>query len=129
MTSSIICPEVTCRAMMSSITICHYLLEFGSDKLLNEYLKEQQWQGKSEEWIKRFAARCPGCQCPIEKNGGCDEMLCNQCQTHFYWSKARRIDEHGVYRGSSSCQWTTIRSILLLLLSLFILLVSYFSFV
>ena len=67
------------------------LLKFDSHALLDDYLREQQWQGKSEEWINRFALRCPGCESPIEKNGGCDEMLCIRCQTHFYWSKARRL--------------------------------------
>ena len=70
--------------------ICDLLLKYDSNQLLNDYLREQQWQGKSEEWINRFAARCPGCSIPIEKNGGCDEMICARCQTHFYWSKAKR---------------------------------------
>lgn len=90
LTSSITCPEMNCLVIYSSSIICEILLKYQSHQLLNDYLREQQWQGKSDEWIKRFAARCPGCNVPIEKNGGCDEMICIRCQTHFYWSKAKR---------------------------------------
>lgn len=90
LTASIICPEDLCSIAYSPSIICEILLRYESHQLLNDYLREQQWQGKSEEWINRFAARCPGCSIPIEKNGGCDEMICIRCQTHFYWSKAKR---------------------------------------
>ena len=90
LTSSITCPEHSCSIVYSQSAICEILLRYKSHQLLDDYLREQQWQGKSDEWIKRFATRCPGCQVPIEKNGGCDEMICIRCQTHFYWSKAKR---------------------------------------
>ncbi|UJR29257.1 hypothetical protein I4U23_010471 [Adineta vaga] len=90
LTSSIVCPELRCVGKLSQLAICDILLKYKSQDLLNDYLREQQWEGKSDEWIKRFAARCPGCDIPIEKNGGCDEMICIRCQTHFYWSKAKR---------------------------------------
>lgn len=90
LTSSVSCPEIECRANLSSTVVCHILLENDSFQLLDEYLAEQQWQGKSEEWIQRFGLYCPGCHSPIEKNGGCDEMRCVRCQTFFYWSKVRR---------------------------------------
>lgn len=90
LTSSIICPERNCSVNLSHSAICDLLLKYESKDLLNDYLREQQWEGKNDEWIKRFAARCPGCNVPIEKNGGCDEMICSRCQTHFYWSKAKR---------------------------------------
>ena len=89
LTSCIACPEIDCRATLSQSVICHVLLKNESHALLDDYLRELQWQGKNDEWIRRFATRCPGCQVPIEKNGGCDEMLCIHCQTHFYWSKAK----------------------------------------
>ncbi|CAF1108942.1 unnamed protein product [Adineta ricciae] len=90
LTNSIVCPELRCLAKLSQSAICDILLKYKSHDLLNDYLREQQWEGKSDEWVKRFAARCPGCDIPIEKNGGCDEMICIRCQTHFYWSKAKR---------------------------------------
>ncbi|CAF0868638.1 unnamed protein product [Rotaria sp. Silwood1] len=88
--SCIICPEFNCSLYLSSSAICDILLKYESNELLNDYLCEQQWQGKSDEWIKRYTLRCPGCYVPIEKTGGCDEMICIRCQTHFYWSKVKR---------------------------------------
>jgi len=32
--------------------------------------------------------RCPGCLVEIEKNGGCDHMICKKCSLHFSWSLA-----------------------------------------
>jgi hypothetical protein len=88
--SCVTCPETNCSANLSQSAICDILIKYKSNDLLNDYLCEQQWEGKSDEWIHRFAARCPGCNVPIEKDGGCDEMICIRCQTHFYWSKAKR---------------------------------------
>ncbi|CAF2710087.1 unnamed protein product [Rotaria sp. Silwood2] len=90
LTSCITCPELNCSLYLSQSVICDILLKYESNELLNDYLCEQQWHGKSDEWIKRYTTCCPGCYVPIEKNGGCDEMICIRCQTHFYWSKAKR---------------------------------------
>ncbi|CAF1395059.1 unnamed protein product [Rotaria sordida] len=90
LTSYITCPELNCSFYLSQSSICDILLKYESNQLLNDYLYELQWQGKSDEWIKRYAIRCPGCNIPIEKNGGCDEIICIRCQIHFYWSKAKR---------------------------------------
>ena len=128
LTSYISCPEIDCQAKLSHPVICHLLLKYDSHTLLDDYLREVQWQGKSDEWIRRFATRCPGCQVPIEKNGGCDEMLCVHCQTHFYWSKARRCREQVEtphrHRSFHSCVSTYNRylavAIVVLLITVFI---------
>jgi hypothetical protein len=97
LTSSVTCPELNCSANLSQSAICDILIKYKSNDLLNDYLHEQQWEGKSDEWIKRFASLCPGCNVPIEKDGGCDEMICIRCKTHFYWSKAKRYKENKKY--------------------------------
>ncbi|CAF1150046.1 unnamed protein product [Rotaria sp. Silwood1] len=51
------------------------LVKFGHQNLWEEYILRSNWSGTSEQWVKRFAVRCPGCQIPIEKNGGCDHMI------------------------------------------------------
>jgi len=30
--------------------------------------------------------RCPGCESPILKNGGCDHMICSSCKHEFFWT-------------------------------------------
>ena len=32
--------------------------------------------------------RCPHCNCPIVKDGGCLKMLCALCKTSFMWPVA-----------------------------------------
>lgn len=98
LTSCIICPEMNCVANLSQTAVCDVLLKYKSTDLLNDYLHEQQWQGKNDEWIERFAVRCPGCNVPIEKDGGCDKMICIRCQKHFYWSKAKTYFYQSRYR-------------------------------
>ena len=92
LTSDVPCPERDCRVYFSPSIVCDVLLNYRSEHLLEDYLREQQWQGKSEEWIERFAKHCPTCQVPIEKNGGCDEMVCIRCRRHFYWSRTKQGD-------------------------------------
>jgi hypothetical protein len=106
--------------------ICELLLRYESNELLNDYLREQQWQGENDEWIKRFAARCPGCYAPIEKNGGCDEMICIRCQTHFYWSKAKRDfqTKKKETKKSFSLIHPLIDGILLVIFLLFLILIT-----
>ncbi|KAK1818175.1 hypothetical protein LTR12_007453 [Friedmanniomyces endolithicus] len=55
-------------------------------------------EAKSEKFIKKKCKQCPkeGCKANIEKNGGCDHVLCTQCGTGFCWPcmavyEARRV--------------------------------------
>jgi hypothetical protein len=61
-----------------------HLSKYNNHDLLNNYLREQRWKGKSEEWIQRFTLQYPGCNTHIQKNGGCNRMICSQCKKFFY---------------------------------------------
>ena len=39
----------------------------------------------SDMWEEFFATRCPGCNIPITKNGGCPHMTCRKCNYEFCW--------------------------------------------
>lgn len=39
----------------------------------------------SQLWISRHSRYCPSCKIPIEKNLGCNHMICTMCNTHFCW--------------------------------------------
>lgn len=43
----------------------------------------QEENRASEEWIRKNTKPCPGCQVPIEKNGGCNYIVCTQCGLGF----------------------------------------------
>ena len=42
-------------------------------------------EAASDQAILWFATPCPTCSRPIEKDGGCNEVLCTQCGTNFCW--------------------------------------------
>ncbi|CAM2719696.1 unnamed protein product [Rotaria socialis] len=39
----------------------------------------------TNKWMKNNSKLCPGCQCKIEKNGGCFHMTCKRCHYQFCW--------------------------------------------
>ena len=41
--------------------------------------------GTAELWISKNAKPCPSCNAPIEKNQGCNHMLCTNCNKDFCW--------------------------------------------
>ena len=43
------------------------------------------------------AKPCPECSYPIQKNGGCNSMICSRCNTTFCWLCLRLWSEHSNY--------------------------------
>lgn len=56
-----------------------------SCRLLNQWIKNDDQE--SFKWILTNTKECPRCQAPIEKNGGCNHMTCNNknCRFEFCW--------------------------------------------
>ena len=42
----------------------------------------------TREMQHRGARRCPRCEAPIIKDGGCNNMWCTSCELHFHWRQA-----------------------------------------
>ncbi|ODV86286.1 hypothetical protein CANARDRAFT_27531 [[Candida] arabinofermentans NRRL YB-2248] len=42
-------------------------------------------ESKTLSWLSANTKDCPGCQEPIEKNGGCNHMTCKSCHHEFCW--------------------------------------------
>lgn len=40
---------------------------------------------ETANWIEANTHNCPGCDGPIEKNGGCNHMVCLTCRKEFCW--------------------------------------------
>ena len=66
------------------------------------FLCEHTWEanpsGHEKEWEKPGVdgdrvRRCPKCQAPIEKNGGCDHVSCTRCGRHFDWASSQPAGE------------------------------------
>ncbi|CAK9073067.1 unnamed protein product [Durusdinium trenchii] len=66
-------------------------------------LEQQQKERKKhldrdEVWIRRNAQHCPGCRGVVERNGGCNHMIC-RCGVHFCYVCGRLWQEHETQRG------------------------------
>lgn len=46
-------------------------------------------------WIHANTKDCPRCHGAIEKNGGCNRILCRRCKFEFCWMCMRSWDVHG----------------------------------
>ena len=101
--NSVTCPDFICRATISSSVICDILLKYKSNDLLEDYLREQRWKGSSKEWIEHFTLPYPGCSVPIQKNGGCSNMMCSRCKEHFYWLRPRISGQNQIVTGANIC--------------------------
>lgn len=76
------------------------------------FLCEHTWEanpgGHEKEWEKpgfdgEKVRRCPKCQAPIEKNGGCNHMACTRCGRHFDWERSEPAGERsGQSNGSTT---------------------------
>ena len=62
------------------------------------FLCEHTWEanadgtdddGQKANFDGRRVRKCPKCQAPIEKNGGCNHMHCTRCGRHFDWTASQ----------------------------------------
>ncbi|OCT88547.1 E3 ubiquitin-protein ligase RNF14 [Xenopus laevis] len=60
----------------------------GKKLLVEEYGMEfikKAVDKESTEWLKMNCKSCPYCSAKVQKNGGCNMMLCIKCRTSFCW--------------------------------------------
>ncbi|GMI33680.1 hypothetical protein TrCOL_g737 [Triparma columacea] len=62
---------------------------------------EEKCQNESEtaNWILANTKKCPKCFTRIEKNQGCNHMVCQQCKFEFCWICLAAWNEHGASTG------------------------------
>ena len=77
----------TCGSCLAEIcTSCH--MQYHSGLTCAMFRSEQRVEGSLKEWMMKDPGNrknCPRCQTPIEKNEGCNHMVCKQCQSHMCW--------------------------------------------
>ena len=54
----------------------------------------QQIVNDSSFWVRMNSKPCPRCSVPIEKNTGCNHMICTQCSAHFCWLCLAELPTH-----------------------------------
>ena len=54
---------------------------------------------RDASWLSRNTKACPGCGSRIQKNGGCNHMVCSLCRRHFCWVCGGDWAEHNSATG------------------------------
>ena len=82
-----ICQKIVCRC---GHTFCFKCLEDWHEPVTCHFLR--LWNKKSNDdsetihWITCNTKLCPKCEATIEKNGGCNHMVCRRCKYEFCWT-------------------------------------------
>jgi len=90
--------SVTCKC---GFTFCFGCGERWHDpvkcKWLKKWIKKCDDDSETSNWIAANTKECPKCHITIEKNGGCNHMICkNQaCRTEFCWVCIGAWEPHG----------------------------------
>ena len=95
------CPKADCVGVaysergrrMAMCFLCEHTWE------TNQSAHEKEWEkpGFDGERVRR----CPKCQAPIEKNGGCNHMQCTRCGRDFDWASSQPAGERKNGSGPS----------------------------
>lgn len=51
---------------------------------VNDWLQKFN-KASNSLWLSMHTKQCPNCKLPIEKNGGCNHMTCDNCHFEFCW--------------------------------------------
>lgn len=54
-------------------------------KIVKVWLKKCSDDSETSNWISANTKECTKCQSIIEKNGGCNHIVCKKCQNEFCW--------------------------------------------
>lgn len=86
-------PLFICYACGTKMCI-HHQVRWHEGDTCREYdyrmdgTQKKKEEKASEATKKKTTKACPSCQAPIEKNDGCDHMVC-KCSHNFSWKKAK----------------------------------------
>jgi hypothetical protein len=64
---------------------------------LRQWLRKGERDGPTLQWIASNTKECPKCHVPIEKDGGCNHVLCKSpsCRYDFCWVCLGPWESHG----------------------------------
>ena len=92
------CPDTTCRRKFTIADIRR--IDTASADKLAARIKETELAAAVnrlqdpgyDAWATAAKAKhCPHCHAAIEKNGGCDHMVCWRCGNDFQWKRAKSV--------------------------------------
>jgi len=89
---------VTCRCGHTFCFACgHNWHEPVRCTLLKKWIKKCDDDSETSNWISANTKECPKCKATIEKDGGCNHMVCknSHCKTEFCWVCLGPWEPHG----------------------------------
>lgn len=63
--------------------------------LVKMWVKKCEDDSETANWIQANTLACPKCDAAIEKNGGCNHMVCGKCKHDFCWICLGDWSNHG----------------------------------
>lgn len=63
-----------------------------------ENLKKMLEEYDNAVWMKENSKPCPSCNAPIQKNDGCNKMVCVKCKCYFCWLCEQRLSRENPYK-------------------------------
>jgi len=64
-------------------------------KLLKEWIRKCDDDSETSNWLVANTKECPRCNTTIEKDGGCNHMVCKCCKYDFCWVCLTSWEPHG----------------------------------
>ena len=94
--------ESTVRCSCNSMYCFHCKKEEhvpASCKYLELWLEKEKADSENLTWLKANTKPCPKCQCNVEKNQGCNQMICSKCKHSYCWLCQQDWSTHGGKTG------------------------------
>ena len=101
-----------CRFEEKHLILKKYLTGTEEDKLQMErkfgkkHLRNLSDNLASKEYLAENTKKCPQCNSPVEKNGGCQKIICWRCNTNFCWKCTKKLsssDPYEHFREGGGC--------------------------
>lgn len=79
-------PFVKCTNLHKFCFICGFEIHAPADCIItNEWIKKARVESENLNWVLSHTKECPKCSVNIEKDGGCNHMVCSSCKYEFCW--------------------------------------------
>jgi len=95
-----VCDKINCKCGSIFCFKCSEEYHYPATcAIMTKWLKKCNSDSDNALWLMENTKSCPQCDTPIQKNGGCNHMVCNQCKYQFCWLCKRDWNKHGSATG------------------------------
>lgn len=79
-------PFVQCTNLHKFCFTCGFEIHAPADCIItNAWVKKARIESENLNWVLSHTKECPKCSVNIEKDGGCNHMICSSCKYEFCW--------------------------------------------